>query len=64
MVTNKKDKGKERNHNFSNCSWGDAITVLGLLELLDGNGLAATRRRGFDFSKKHKAIGSFSDLPN
>lgn len=61
---NKKVTEIGRNHNFADGSRGDAITVLGLLELLDGNGLPAAGGRGFDFSEKYKAIGSLSDLPN
>ncbi|PIN17435.1 hypothetical protein CDL12_09906 [Handroanthus impetiginosus] len=48
-------------HNFANGSGGNAVAILGLLELLDGNGF-----RGFRpyLCQENQPVCSFPNFPN
>lgn len=50
-------------HDFADGGGGDAITVLGLLEFLDGDGFAAVIRRRLGPGKEDEAVRALSDLP-
>lgn len=48
-----------KQHDFADSSGGDAVAVLGLLELLDSDGLTPI---GLDLGQEHKAVGAFPYL--
>lgn len=50
-------------HDFADGGGRDAIAVLGLLEFLDGDGLAAVAG-GFGSGEEDEAIGALADLPD
>lgn len=55
---------KVYDHDLTNGGGRDAIAVLGLLEFLDGDELAAVGRWSLDFGKEDEAVGTFPDLPD
>lgn len=48
-----------KQHDFADGGGGDAVAVLGLLELLDGDGLTPI---GLDLGEENKAVCAFTDL--
>lgn len=55
---------KRDDHDFADCGGRDAVAVFGLLELLDGDGLAAIGGRSLDSGEEDEAVGPLADLAN
>lgn len=54
------DREREWDHDFANGGGGNAVTVLGLLELLDSNRFATV---SFDLSQKNQPVSPFPNFP-